>query len=365
MYKSVDIRDGSDVVILDPKWLRAIESLRVLDHQDFLVCQGCNQPVRVRAGVERRPHFAHKHLLNCNYTDESPALRNARAVLYEWLVSKFGEKVTIEKRIASEEFFRPVDCWIEKDSKIFAYWIFDATLKPEKRHLLQNGFAKLDVCVNWIFVQQMLRTETNYPENLILTTTEREFAVRSEYDEIAEKGFSIGKTLHYLDADAHQITTLRGLRLFHEPQVYQGCRFASNLEQVLVSPKTGEFVHAGEYERLKQHRAEQAALEKRRKEMEEKRSRNQLYQKPRAPFQRPIVPAPVFPIIQEQNTDLTVAPDILPSLKDDTAKPVVSYYLPQQEGVCIFCGEITTDWWSYDGKTGQCKCRSCSKKGKF
>lgn len=275
MYKSVDVRDGSDVVILDPKWLRAIENLRALDRQDFLVCQGCNQPVRVRTGVERRLRFAHKHLLNCNYTDESPALRNARAVLYKWLVSKFGENVTIEKRIASEEFFRPVDCWIEKDSKIFAYWIFDTAFKPEKRHLLQSGFVKLDVCANWIFVHQMLRTETDYPDNLILTTTAREFAVRSEYDAIAEKGFSIGKTLHYLDADAHQIITFRGLHLFHEPQVYQGCRFASNLEQVLVSPKNGELVHAREYERLKQHRIEQAALEKRRKQMEERHKAEQ------------------------------------------------------------------------------------------
>ena len=69
MYKALNIRDNSEVVILDPRWLRAIKQLRELDHQDVLVCQGCKQSVRVRAGDERREHFAHKHLANCDYAD--------------------------------------------------------------------------------------------------------------------------------------------------------------------------------------------------------------------------------------------------------------------------------------------------------
>jgi competence CoiA-like predicted nuclease len=107
MFKSFNIQDGNEVIILDPKWLQDIDKLRVMARQDFLICQGCNQSVGVRAGQERRPHFAHKNLGDCTYVEESQALRNSRAVLYEWLVGKFGDNVTIEKKIDSEASPRP------------------------------------------------------------------------------------------------------------------------------------------------------------------------------------------------------------------------------------------------------------------
>ena len=133
MYKALNIRDNAEIVILDLKWLRSITQLRAYDHQDLLVCQGCKQPVRVRAGEHRQVHFAHKHLNNCDYADELAVLRNARAVLYEWLVSKFGENVTIEKKTDEVDLFRPIDCWVIQGSTVFAYWIFDKQLKLGKR----------------------------------------------------------------------------------------------------------------------------------------------------------------------------------------------------------------------------------------
>ena len=113
MYKAINIQDGTDIVILDSRWKDAVDSLRSLDRQGVLLCQGCKQPLRLRAGEVRRWHFAHKHLANCSYGHESPELLNARAVLYEWLVTKFGEKVTIEKKVDGGHFSRPVDCWVE------------------------------------------------------------------------------------------------------------------------------------------------------------------------------------------------------------------------------------------------------------
>jgi hypothetical protein len=35
-----------------------------------------------------------------------------------------------------------------------------------------------------------------------------------------------------------------------------------------------------------------------------------------------------------------------------------------EEGKCIFCGQKTTDYWSFDGKTKTCKCRPCYRQGK-
>lgn len=241
MYKALDIRDDTEVVILDQKW--SINQLRELDHHDFLVCQGCKQPVRVRAGDQRRKHFAHKHLKNCDYGEESSILRNSRAVLYEWLVSKFGENVSIEKKIDEIDLFRPIDCWVKQDSTVFAYWIFDSRLMLEKREILQNRLARFGIPVNWVFALEMLKTVQDHSDELILSTTEREFIRQSQYDVPFFNGYSAIGSLHYLDTKNRELQTFRGLSLYHKPQIYKGDNLTSELEKVLVSPLNGEFVH--------------------------------------------------------------------------------------------------------------------------
>jgi hypothetical protein len=37
---------------------------------------------------------------------------------------------------------------------------------------------------------------------------------------------------------------------------------------------------------------------------------------------------------------------------------------PPKSGICQFCGVVTEDWWSFDGITNTCKCKSCYKHGK-
>lgn len=356
MYKALDTRTNTEIIILDPKWLRVITQLRELDHQDILVCQGCLQPVRVRAGEQRREHFAHKHLENCDYADESTVLRNARAILYEWLVSKFGEKVTIEKKLEGIDLFRPIDCWIEHESKTFAYWIFDSTLKPEKRDMLQRVAQKTSVHFNWVFVFEILRTEKDAPENLVLSTTEREFLQRSEYDLVATKGDLTDGSLHYLDAENRKLMTYRRLSLFHKPQIYKGMRITSDLNTVKISPKNGEFVHEGEYEQLQKFRQKQEVLPK------PTVSKWDSYFAQKYPdveisqrdenidnFNQVEIP------IQEKT-----APYFQNSSVNQTYDSVQS-----KSGVCILCGQVTDDWWWYDGKTGECRCRACQKQGKF
>ena len=341
MFKSLNVQDGSEVIILDPKWLEDIEKLRVMARKNLLVCQGCNHPVGVRAGQERRrrPHSAHKSLADCTYIEESIALRNARAALYEWLVSKFGDHVTIERKIDSVDLPRPIDCWVEKDSKTFAYWIFDRGLKLEKRMHLFECFQKLKVNVNYVFSIDIFRRDDNHPESILLSTTERDFLSRSDYD------LKRGNTLHYLDPENRKITTFRGLHLVHQPQVYSGNNLTSNLEETLISPKNGEFVHKGEHERAKQQREERAALEIRLKEAE---------------IWHHYVPLPVRPEAQP-----VTHPPPKPRDFGNMESPSISSL--DKRGICVSCGRQTTDWfahWIEDG-VGKCKCNQCMRQGKF
>ena len=330
MFKSLNIQTGQDVVSLDPVWSQdgAVENLRGFGRQDFIVCPGCRNHVLLRAGEERRWHFAHKHRNNaCVYEDESAELRNARAVLYEWLVSKYGNAVTIEKKLDEEGLIRPVDCWVEKDSKIFAYWIFDSGMKPDKKELLKDVFRKHGVKANWVFTSNMLKPDQNDHRHLSLSTTERDFMQRSIYDELSgDFPYDTKSSLHYIDADTRTLTTYRRLHCYHMPQVYAGEKLTTSLDELMIYPVNGEFVHPGEHELMLERRKEKAALEVRMKEMESRR---------------------------------------MELLKTPSLEKF--YHVPAgnaKVGTCKHCGKKTADHWYYDNATGECECNECKALGK-
>jgi hypothetical protein len=161
-------------------------------------------------------------LLTCTYGRESPVLLTARAVLYEWLVSKFGEKVTVEKKVDETYFSRPVDCWVEKDNEALAYWILETAAPPQTRDALRDGFRRLAAVVHGVFLAQMLHEDEEMPNWVQLTTTEREFMRHTVYDDIVSQGVPGGQSLHYLDAETRTLTTFRGLQLVHAPTSLPG-----------------------------------------------------------------------------------------------------------------------------------------------
>jgi competence CoiA-like predicted nuclease len=102
VYGAVHTNSGEQVVILDAQWRSRLNDLRNLCSADRLMCPVCRQPVWTRAGTQRRWHFAHKHLSDCPSSRELPELLQARAVLYEWLVAKFGTGAVVAIGMQSE-----------------------------------------------------------------------------------------------------------------------------------------------------------------------------------------------------------------------------------------------------------------------
>lgn len=342
MYKAIHRATNAEIVILEPTWSEQIESLRNWGQEDVLVCQECQQPVRVRAGQVRTWHFAHKHRQDCPIGHESPQLLQARALLYRWLVGKFGaERVTLEKRIEGAGLPRPVDCWV-KGERNFAYWIFEAGLKPERRDALHTALTRPDVIAHWLFLTAMLQQNEDDKDAVHLTTTEREFMRPSDYDNPVFPG---ARTLHYLDPEGGRVTTYRGLHLRHAPQVYEGKPLGHLIDQVLVMPKTGEFVHPGEHEQLKAYQEEQQKREK-------IVSRHIPPTRPR----RPIIVSPPATVT---SSPLPISPNPVRPPQSSSTVPVDS-----PMGICEICGEETNDWWFYDGKTGKCRCRKCQRQGR-
>lgn len=246
--------------------------------------------------------------------------------------------------------FRPIDCWVAQDSTVFAYWIFDSTLKPEKRWDLQAGLEKLGVHINWVFALEILRIAPGHFDKIVLSTTERKFIQRSKYD-LPTNGYDSNGSLHYLDAKNRRMTTFRSLSLYHVPQIYKGIRQTSDLKKILVSPQNGEFVHNGEHEKLQKYRQR---IESGKKYLDDKRESRVIQERPELIIQ-PLEHGDERKKNGEQNKKtgyqiIEDSPSFIP--------------LESKTGACVFCGEITEDWWWYDGKTGHCKCRTCLGQGR-
>lgn len=349
MFKAIHTLDDQEIIILDPEWedVNKLNELRGLDRRDLLVCQECRQPVRVRAGEDRQWHFAHKHRQNCTYQSESAALLRARAALYRWLIEKFGaNNVELEKKIGGKDVPRPVDCWVQGEKSAIAFWISDAGMKPQIREVLQRRFQQLKVNVQWLFTTSMLR-EQEEPGRVTLSTTERELMIATRYDAIYEPRRGRGRSLHYLDGSSATLITFRGLYLVHSPHTFEGHKITDSLRDIQLLRQSGGLVHPGEHEVWEAYRAEMEARES---------------QPGQLPRYEPAAPQPPPPIVVPSPpvfTESAYRPPKLSTWSEDASSERAI-----KVGTCIFCGQETTDYWFYDGKTKTCRCRPCRAKGR-
>ena len=347
MFKAINRETREAVTILDSKWVNQLDDLRALDRQDILSCQGCQQPVRVRAGTSKRWHFAHKHRQDCAYDRESPSLLEARAVLYHWLETKWREQVTLEHQPHDHGLPRPIDCWVMRPTGAIAYWIVEGRMPAQARSELKQRFTDLHIQVHWVFVADLLRPDPDHPNNIYLSTTERDFLRPSDYDQVGmDSGLVGGQSLHYLNPNSQTLTTYRSLRCIHAPQGYRGQRVSHPLKEVLVSPKTGEFVHPGEHERLREWRTDQQAVERQRQQDEKHRAG---------------VPAPLPQSLSTLPPNVPT-PLMAPSLPA-SPKPATTAATPVP--VCEICGAATRDYWYHNKATNTCRCRVCARQGKW
>jgi hypothetical protein len=342
MYKAIHAQSGAEIIILSPFWKKKINQLREMDAQDILVCQGCRQPLRVKAGEIKRPHFAHKHLQACSFGVETPEILNARAVLYGWLERQFGESVTLEKLPQGVDLPRAIDCWVDAPGGAMAYWIIEAGIKLEPRLTIKSAIDQLKVHAHWICLSSMLHVEKKEFQSLLLSPTERAFLQTTPYDEMEAGAGVPGATLHYLDAQTEILTTYRALTLFHRPNWYKGLRKTTKLEKILASRLDGGFIHPGEMTRLSTIREKKKRLETRRQKFLEQETSRQVHLS---------ADPPVYP-----RRSLLSEPVREEARQADFVDP-----LP-----CETCGQITSDYWSvFYAASGRklCRCRDCLEKG--
>jgi hypothetical protein len=332
VYKAVHRESGEEILTLHPAWRGRSDELRRLAGEGMLVCQGCRQAVRLKAGPRKRPHFAHRHLQGCSYGQESARVLTGRALLYEWLAACCHGQVEVEVILPGLQ--RAADIVLHRGSEgggDVVFWVVDALMKQQTRIDLRAVFELCGFRPVWVLLSHLLRTDPHHPSRVYLSPSERDCLRQTSYDEIGRENrlafVDFGCSLHYLDIETARLTTFRSLERVHAPNVYTGRREESLLNLLRVD-FAGELFYPGEERDLNISRTARARQVERVKKWLE--------------------PAP-----RAQQRELFASAPVLGEARAD--EPVT----------CIYCGESTRDWWavwSADGKRFG-KCRACLEKG--
>ena len=351
MFKAVNACNNLEIIILDIQGDRkAVEDLRAVGRKKELVCPECKELVLVRAGENerRRWHFAHVSVGDCSLQHQSASILEARRIIYHWLQSKKLHQVTLEKKVAirgkDDIFPRPVDCYAETGKGIrTAYWIFEHGMKRREDILLAKDDK--EIIFNWVFLSDNLRIKRydSGSESIILSTTERDFLSESKYNQIYSEFRA--HHIHYIDIETESLITIRGISLKHLPQeFYFEERLVNSFSEIKFDPKTGEFVHPGEFERLKEYEENLKFLEKRRIESEN-RIKKLFSGKVNLSKNRSIA---IDTFYKKVNNDTEI--ENLPTNNHKEFKSPIPETI-----VCNKCGQPTEDWVSYNPNI----CKKC------
>jgi hypothetical protein len=205
----------------------------------------------------------------------------------------------------------------------------------------------------------MVRIDAEDSDSVHLSPTERDLAFSSQYNQIYSP---YDQALNYLDVDKSSVTTFRGLYCVHLPQLYRWhAKLKNDLVNMLVKKATGELVHPGEYEELKEHE-ERRKIEEQRKELQ-RQQQEEEFLKQQEQFQQE-------QLIKQRNRE-DLQRERLPAAS--TAHPKESPENRQPSGIgtgylegtykCVVCGMFTGNWTVLDSKTNTCVCsRECLRK---
>lgn len=376
MFKCLDSGLAQDIVILDDRWdeAAALTHLRTLGREGALLCPECRQPVLVKAGELKVRHFAHRELGTCALQDESPAVLQARRVLYDWLKQRLGDgarsSVTVEKRI-HPNLPRPVDCWVElAKGGTHAYWILDHGFRKreELRQILKDSGAR----AHFFFTGSNLTRADDARDQFELTPTERDFMAHSPYARLYGPARDC---LHYLDeAGEGRLITLRGLVLMHPPQRYEcSAELVTPLAEVRMTPQ-GEFVHPGEHDRLEalladKRREQETQREKQRRRAAEREARR-LENEQRVAARRAAILAMDEDRIETPATAKCESPSVQPSsvvresIPSKSPPPIPEETIPRWGSPlpCEHCGMVVTRYLSMKPDTRTCVCMPCGER---
>lgn len=355
----------------------ALEEIRERARDGQLVCATCGQSLWLRAGEIRIPHFGHRTLSDCPQGRVSEAVLNARLAIYRFFrarieASKLPGEIELEPQLEGVPPGLLLDLLLHRPQRPWvAVFIVEGRVRPDTRSRIESLLGRKRWLFRPVFLERRLKRAPESTDAFLLDTTMRDFRLDSPYD-LPSGGWRRRATLHFVDAEAERWTTLRGLSLVHEPQVFEpGAVRVSSMQELLWSEVHGEWAHPGEAESLKafvaaeeekkrQREAEALRASQARAEAERRRreaEHAQIFGGPRSlePAREGIreTEPPFLDEEDSEEEDVESEPDEEPELPawiTDGLK-------------CVGCGQRTKSWQNASPGQGVCVCRDCFASG--
>ena len=337
MFVAINTETNGRVTSLDSAWLKRCDELRDMANSGRIACPECDQLLRFRAGMTRRPHFAHRTLSDCPLSRHSSEFLEAQAQLYDWLCTKYPGKVELDIDQGIPGWESPAALVVCLDaSKSFAYWIFDKA--PRNRSALAWHVRRNDTA-HVLFMVSSEKLNDDHDE-LLLSAAQRDFVRKSFFDNDIHLGH-----LHYLDTGRHQVKIYRNLDCVHSPNCFAwSVDHVLDWQQCKISPRTGEIVAEDDREREAEHYAPVA-----------ERALPYETHPIRAKFapSSPNTQTPAHRMDQPLRSPVRpLKPRLEPTSSDWLNRPLT----------CTECGKIATNYPSCKPSEGTCVCYDCHEQ---
>lgn len=329
MFRAININNNESVISLNMITREDVICIKDKCKNKLILCPFCKENVLFRLCTTKRSHFSHNPQSKCPYKHESHDILGIRALLYKWLTDKFANKsewkIDIELDLGIKSYKKKIDCLLHNHKTSIAYVILDKAIDSDLRHYLHTDLkAKYDSII-YIFSSEYFKQSPDNPSWFFLTQTHREFIHKSNYDFAEDNSRPILGSLFFISPASNKLKLIRRIQLIHQPKVFKGDITDLDINEALISPKTGEFVLPGEHQEFLNFQSKQSE------------HKVNSYSNP----------------VHSKVNDLHKIPPNEPS----------QYISENPVGTCIYCNKKTSDWWSYDGTNQKCKCKECYFKG--
>ncbi len=246
MFEAVHARTGESYFIQDLDEGQ-VETLRAIGHNAELICPRSKEPLWVKAGELREWHFAHRLGSQCPCIRDPLKVKSARAQLGSWLYAK--------RRLPGKEGVqydpaRPVGgslpdhtllLWSDPKKGSVAFWV---QLGPFKTDLLrklrlaasQQGWNLVFVLLSEPSLQMDRTLKPSRLERSLLDMNNPPAPRRSLRPWETPPPRLLAGSLHYLDTEKKEITSLRQLERLASRPVLRCNILASPLASVRLCP---------------------------------------------------------------------------------------------------------------------------------
>lgn len=228
-----------------------IVQLRELTRAALIVCPVCREPLWLRAGEQRRAHFAHRILANRPQAHTSATIIETRWLLYKFFQDrirggKLAGSIELEPVVPELPEGISVDLILRRDAKpSVAILLLETAMKPAARVAAPAAIEATGSIFRPVFLSATLKRMDEPMNAYALNPTHRDFKHESPFGIVDNSLWHA--SLHFMNPESLRWTSLRGLRLIHSPQVFQTTSVhESAVNDLLWSESQAEWTHLGE-----------------------------------------------------------------------------------------------------------------------